>query len=473
MKGRKGYSLPEIDVETIDIETLIPSSALRENEARLPEVSEPDVMRHFIRLSAMNHHVDKAFYPLGSCTMKYNPKINEDLCRLPGWTGLHPMQNPEWAQGALKLLDSLGNSLCKIAGMDAITLQPSAGAHGEMTGIKIMRAWHEKNGNPRKVILLPDSAHGTNPASAAVSGYQSVQIKSGPDGLVDIDDLKEHLNEDVAGLMLTNPNTLGLFESNILEIAELVHNAGALMYMDGANLNALLGIVRPGDIGFDILHFNLHKTFSTPHGGGGPGSGPVGVVGKLADFLPVPVLVHKDKNIIIDYNRPDSIGKISDFFGNFGVMVRAFVYITMLGPGGLSSVSKNAIINANYLMKKLESFFDLPFKSHAMHEFVLSGDRQKSKGVNTLEMAKKLLDFGVHAPTIYFPLIVHEAMMIEPTETESKETLDHFIEVMVEIANMVEENPKQFENIPVNTPVGRLNESEAARNLNVHCCPAL
>jgi glycine dehydrogenase subunit 2 len=466
-EGRKGYSLPPMDVPEIPKERLIPAPFLRKHSAELPELSELDVVRHFVHLSILNHHVDKGFYPLGSCTMKYNPKINETLTRLEGFMATHPMQEEDEVRGALQIMGELGEYLCTISGMKGISLQPAAGAHGEMTGIKIIRAYHETQGNPRHKIILPDSAHGTNPASATISGYHTVQVKSTRDGLVDIDDLKAHLDADVAGFMLTNPNTLGLFESQIFEIAKLIHDVGALLYMDGANLNALLGIVRPGDIGFDILHFNLHKTFSTPHGGGGPGSGPVGVVDHLTDFLPTPVIIQEDGKYSFDYNRPKSIGKIQGFFGNFGVMVRAYVYIRMLGAKGLCKVSTNALLNANYLMRKLEKYFLLPHKQHAMHEFVLSGDWQKDKGVKTLDIAKRLLDYGFHAPTVYFPLIIHEALMIEPTETESKETLDAFADAMISIAKEVEENPDLVLQAPTRTPVSRLDEGLAARNLDV------
>ena len=395
------------------------------------------------------------------------PKINEKLARLGGFSSIHPLQEENEIPGALSLMGELGEYLCNIAGMDGISLQPAAGAHGEMTGIKIIRAFHEEKGNPRSKIILPDSAHGTNPASATISGYHTVQIKSDTDGLVDVDDLKAHLDDEVACFMLTNPNTLGLFESRVLEIAEAVHDAGALLYMDGANLNALMGIVRPGDIGFDVLHFNLHKTFSTPHGGGGPGSGPVGVKAYLADFLPSPIIVEKDDEYAFDHNRPKSIGKVQGFYGNFGVMVKAYVYIRMLGSKGLNKVSENAILNANYLMSKLKDRYLLPYDRYAMHEFVLSGDWQKEKGVKTLDMAKRLLDYGVHAPTVYFPLIVHEALMIEPTETESKEGLDCFAEAMMLIADESENNPNLLHDAPTKTPVSRLDEGLAARELDV------
>ena len=466
-QGREGYSLPVLDVPEKPVEDMIPEESRRHESANLPELSELEVLRHFVHLSVLNHHVDKGFYPLGSCTMKYNPKINEYLARLAGFSSIHPFQEEDETPGALRLMGELGEYLCKIAGMDGITLQPAAGAHGEMTGIKIIRAYHEDRGNPRSKIILPDSAHGTNPASATISGYNTVQIKSDENGLVDVEDLKAHLDDEVACFMLTNPNTLGLFESRVLEIAEAVHGAGALLYMDGANLNALMGIVRPGDIGFDVLHFNLHKTFSTPHGGGGPGSGPVGVKARLTDFLPSPIIVKKEGEYAFDHHRPKSIGKVQGFYGNFGVMVKAYAYIRMLGSRGLHRVSENAILNANYLMNRLKERFLLPYDRHAMHEFVLSGDRQKEKGVKTLDMAKRLLDYGVHAPTVYFPLIVHEALMIEPTETESKESLDGFAEAMLRIADEVENQPDLLHEAPTMTPVSRLDEGLAARELNV------
>ena len=446
---------------------MIPAHQQRDAEPDLPELSELDVMRHFIHLSVMNHHVDKGFYPLGSCTMKYNPKINENLATLAGFTQIHPLQDFEEVLGAMQLMLELGGYLCSISGMDRITLQPSAGAQGEMTGIKIIRAYHEDQGNPRHTIILPDSAHGTNPASATISGYQTVQIRSNEAGLVDLDDLKAHLNEDVACLMLTNPNTLGLFESQVMEIAKLLHEVGALLYMDGANLNALMGIARPGDLGFDVVHFNLHKTFSTPHGGGGPGSGPVGAKSHLADYLPVPTVSQTSKGVEFKWNLPKSIGKVQGFYGNFGVMVKAYTYIRMLGSRGLKRVSENAILNANYLMRKLEKHFLLPHKQHAMHEFVLSGDWQKDVGVKTLDIAKRILDYGFHAPTVYFPLIVHEALMVEPTDTESKETLDAFADAMISIAEEAKKNPELLHDAPKSTPVSRLDEGLAARNLDI------
>ncbi len=465
--GRKGYTLPPVQVESKPVEFLLPAELLRKKKARLPEVSENEVIRHFIGLSVLNHHVDKGFYPLGSCTMKYNPKVNETLSRLPELKNLHPLQPEAMSQTALQLMYELGQYLAEISGMADVSLQPAAGAHGEFTGLKVIRAYHERSGNARKYVLIPDSAHGTNPASVTLTGYQSVQISSNEKGLVNLDDLKAKLSDETAALMITNPNTLGLFEEQLPEIAKLVHDQGALMYMDGANLNALLGIVRPGDIGFDVLHINLHKTFSTPHGGGGPGAGPIAVGKNLVDFLPVPRVIKDKECYQLCYDYPDSIGKISTFYGNFAVMVRAYVYIRMLGADGLQRISENAIINANYLMKKLEAYYHLPYSGPAMHEFVLSGKWQKNRGVKTLDIAKRLLDYGFHAPTVYFPLIVKEAIMIEPTETESRETLDRFADAMIEIANDVESKPEIVLNAPTTTIVSRLDEVKAVKEPNL------
>lgn len=445
----------------------IPSKHTRKNKLRIPQLTESEVIRHYIALSVLNYHVDKGLYPLGSCTMKYNPKVNETLARLPGLAGIHPLQSEHMSQAALEIMYGLMNDLAEISGMKAVTLQPAAGAHGELTGLKMIRAYHEHLGDAREHILIPDSAHGTNPASVTFTGYKSVEIKSNDNGTIDLEDLKRKLTRGTAAIMITNPNTLGLFELQIKEIINLVHDAGALAYMDGANLNALLGIVRPGDIGFDVLHFNLHKTFSTPHGGGGPGSGPVGVSSKLIDFLPVPTIRKENNKYCFDYDKPHSIGKISTFYGNFGIMVRAYCYIRLLGSVGLRRASENAIINANYLKAKLESMFELPYKKKCMHEFVLSGERQKAKGIKTLDIAKRLLDYGFHAPTIYFPLIVKEAIMIEPTETESRETLNRFIDAMEHIAGEVESDPDILKNAPVTTIVTRLDEVKAVKQPNV------
>ncbi|KPL04926.1 MAG: glycine dehydrogenase [candidate division Zixibacteria bacterium SM1_73] len=470
--GRNGYSLPQLDVPEKKIEELLPKEKIREKEPLLPEVSEVDVVRHFVRVSIMNHHVDKGFYPLGSCTMKYNPKINETLSRLPGFSYLHPQQPEGTCQGALKLMFELGEYLKEIGGMDEITLQPSAGAQGELAGLLMIHAYHKKKGNPRSKIIIPDSAHGTNPASVVTSGHTTVQIKSNEKGLVDLEELKRATDEEVAALMLTNPNTLGLFESQISEISQMIHDAGALLYMDGANLNAMMGMAKPGDMGFDVVHFNLHKTFSTPHGGGGPGSGPVGVKENLAPFLPVPLVAKRInkkgvEEYYFDFKRPDSIGRMHSFYGNFGVLVKAYCYIRQNGASGLREVSENAVINANYLKESLKGHYHLPYPDHCQHEVVFSGTNQKTKGVKTLDIAKRLLDFGLHAPTVYFPLIVPEALMIEPTETESKESLDEFIQAMIQIAEEAEKNPEIVKSAPHNTPVTRLDEGKAARDLDV------
>jgi glycine dehydrogenase subunit 2 len=462
--GRKGYSLPISDV-SID-KTDIPINELR-HDSDLPEVSEIDVVRHFIHLSTLNHHVDKGFYPLGSCTMKYNPKINEDMCRFDGFAMVHPLQPVETIQGAIQMMYELEKYLCSISGMAAVSLQPAAGAQGELTSIMIVRKYFEERGEARKKVLIPDSAHGTNPASVTLSGYTAVEIKSNPAGLVDLVNLDKALDNEVACLMLTVPNTLGLYEKEIEKITEIVHKKGALLYMDGANLNAYLGFHRPGDAGFDLVHFNLHKTFSTPHGGGGPGAGPIGVTKNLAKYLPVPIIEKYDDKYSFNFDRPHSIGKVHSFYGNFGVMVRAYTYIRMLGAQGLKDVSECAVINANYIKKALENHYDLPYKDICMHECVFSGDNLKPYGVKTLDVAKRLLDFGVHAPTVYFPLIVHEALMIEPTETESKESIDRFIEIMIQIAKEAKENPQILKDAPKTTPVRRLDEVKASRELNI------
>lgn len=462
--GRIGYSLPEIDVPETDIDRLLPEDCIRTEEPELPEVSELDIIRHYTALSKRNHGVDSGFYPLGSCTMKYNPKINEDVARLPGFAHIHPLQDESSLQGALELMYDLMEHLKEITGMDEVTLQPAAGAHGEWTGLMLIRAYHEANGDFRKTkVIIPDSAHGTNPASATVAGFETITVKSNEFGLVDIDDLKRVVGSDTAALMLTNPNTLGLFEENIVEMAEIVHAVGGKLYYDGANLNAIMGKARPGDMGFDVVHLNLHKTFTGPHGGGGPGSGPVGVKKELIPFLPKPVLVKKNNEFFFDYDRPQSIGRVKPFYGNFGINVRAYTYIRTMGPDGLRQVTENAVINANYMMRSLAPYYDLPYDRHCKHEFVISGRRQKKLGVRTLDIAKRLLDFGFHPPTIYFPLNVEESMMIEPTETESKETLDAFIETMIQIAKEAEENPEIVQEAPHTTVVGRLDETKAAR----------
>ncbi|HEY4551893.1 MAG TPA: aminomethyl-transferring glycine dehydrogenase subunit GcvPB [Bacillaceae bacterium] len=463
--GRIGYSLPELDVPETDVHECVPEGYVREQEPGLPEVSELDIMRHFTELSTHNHGVDSGFYPLGSCTMKYNPKINEQVARFPGFAHVHPLQPESSVQGALELMYDLQQHLKEITGMDEVTLQPAAGAHGEWTGLMMIRAFHEANGDTeRSKVIVPDSAHGTNPASATVAGLETITVRSGENGLVDLDHLKELVGSDTAALMLTNPNTLGLFEEQILEMAEIVHGAGGKLYYDGANLNAVMSKARPGDMGFDVVHLNLHKTFTGPHGGGGPGSGPVGVKADLIPFLPKPVIAKKDDKYVIDYDRPQSIGRVKPFYGNFGINVRAYTYIRTMGPDGLKAVTEYAVLNANYMMRKLAPYFDMPYDRHCKHEFVLSGKRQKRLGVRTLDMAKRLLDFGYHPPTIYFPLNVEECMMFEPTETESKETLDAFIAAMIQIAQEAEENPEIVQEAPHTTIVKRLDETKAARN---------
>lgn len=462
--GRVGYSLPDLDIPEVDLSTLLPEGLLREEAAELPEVSELDIMRHYTALSKRNHGVDSGFYPLGSCTMKYNPKINESVARFPGFANIHPLQDEETVQGAMELMYDLQEHLIEITGMDDLTLQPAAGAHGEWTALMMIRAFHEANGDTHRTkVIVPDSAHGTNPASATVAGFDTITVKSDENGLVDLEDLRRVVGEDTAALMLTNPNTLGLFEENILEMASIIHGVGGKLYYDGANLNAVMSKARPGDMGFDCVHLNLHKTFTGPHGGGGPGSGPVGVKKDLIPFLPKPVLVKTEEGYHFDYDRPQSIGRVKPFYGNFGINVRAYTYIRSMGPDGLKAVTEYAVLNANYMMRRLQPHFDLPYDRHCKHEFVLSGRRQKKLGVRTLDMAKRLLDFGYHPPTIYFPLNVEEGMMIEPTETESKETLDAFIDAMIQIAKEVEETPEIVQQAPHTTVIKRLDETKAAR----------
>ncbi|MGZ4135414.1 MAG: aminomethyl-transferring glycine dehydrogenase subunit GcvPB [Tumebacillaceae bacterium] len=463
--GRVAYSLPELDVPEVPVADLIPSDYIRKTPANLPEMAELDLVRHFTALSKRNHGVDDGFYPLGSCTMKYNPKRNERMARLTGFAQIHPLQPTEQVQGALELLYNLQTELAEITGMDEVSLQPAAGAHGEWTGLMMIRAYHESRGEKRTTVIVPDSAHGTNPASATVAGYRTVTIKSNERGGVDLEALRAAVNEDTAALMLTNPSTIGLFEDQIIEIAEIVHEAGGLLYYDGANANAILGYARPGDMGFDVVHLNLHKTFTTPHGGGGPGAGPVGVKSMLIPFLPKPRLEKQDDQFVLNWDRPQSIGKVKGFWGNFGILVRAYSYIRTMGPDGLKLVTENAVLNANYMMRRLQPYFELPYDQICKHEFVLSArNLKKEYGVKTLDIAKRLLDFGVHPPTIYFPLNVEEAIMIEPTETENLQTLDSFCDTMIQIANEAQENPDLVKNAPYNTKVNRLDETTAARN---------
>lgn len=472
--GRVGITLPEPDVPLAEL----PEGLTRE-ELPLPELSEMDVVRHFVRLSQLNHGVDIGFYPLGSCTMKYNPKINEDACRLPGFALTHPLQDPETAQGNLALMYALQEWLKEIGGFAGVSLQPAAGAHGELTGILIIRAYHLSRGDDhRRKILVPDSAHGTNPATTTMSGMEVIEIPSDGRGNVDLDELRKHCGEDVAGLMLTNPSTLGLFEEHVQEVVDLIHGCGGLVYGDGANMNALLGIVRPGDLGFDVLHYNLHKTFSTPHGGGGPGSGPVGVAEHLVDFLPGPVVEvleegSEEEPPLYGLVMPKkSIGRVKAFHGHFGVMVRAYAYLRIQGKQGLREVADYSVLNANYLRVHLRDTYKVPFDRVCMHEFVAEGRWPDAPDVHALDIAKRLMDFGFHPPTNYFPLIVPEALMIEPTETESKATLDAFIEAMETIAREARENPEVLKSAPHATPFGRLDEVRAAKQL-VLCCKPL
>ncbi|KSU49216.1 glycine dehydrogenase [Exiguobacterium indicum] len=462
--GRIAYSLPLPTVDEVAVEELLPTSMLRKEDVALPEVSELDLVRHYTALSNRNHGVDSGFYPLGSCTMKYNPKINEDMARLPGFAHIHPLQPVESVQGALGLMYDLQEKLAVITGMDEVTLQPAAGAHGEWTGLMLIKAYHHARGDfKRTKVLVPDSAHGTNPASASVAGFDTVTVLSNERGLVDLADLKKKVGDDTAALMLTNPNTLGLFESDIVEIAKAVHEAGGKLYYDGANSNAIMGIARPGDMGFDVVHLNLHKTFTGPHGGGGPGSGPVGVKQDLIPYLPKPIVRKEEERYVLDYDRPEAIGRVKPFYGNFGINVRAYSYIRTMGGAGLARVSKEAVLNANYMLARLKDAYDAPYDVYCKHEFVLSGKRQKALGVRTLDIAKRLLDFGYHPPTIYFPLNVEECIMIEPTETESKETLDAFCDAMLQIAKEVEETPDVVLNAPHTTIVKRMDETLAAR----------
>lgn len=461
-EGRQGFSLPQKSWNH-HLEEL-PDMLKREKKAALPEVSELDVVRHYTNLSNMNFGVDTGFYPLGSCTMKYNPKINEEIAALPGFRNLHPLQPASTVQGVLQLYDELDRALSAITGMSKFTLNPFAGAHGELTGLMIMRQYHMQRGDwKRTKVIVPDSAHGTNPASAAVCGLEVVEVKSTPQGTIDVDDLRPLLDDTIAGIMMTNPNTLGLFETRILEIAEMVHACGGLLYYDGANMNPLLGVVRPGDMGFDILHLNLHKTFSTPHGGGGPGAGPVGVAAHLAEYLPNPKVIRQADGTYTVTGNETAAGRISGFMGNFGVLMRAYAYILRLGRQNVRMAGPLATLNANYIKEELKDCYKLPIDTCCKHEFVFDGLADQSTGITTLDVAKRLLDYGFHAPTIYFPLLFHQAIMIEPTETESKETLDGFISIMRHIAQEAIEHPEELRTAPHLTPVRRLDETTAAK----------
>lgn len=463
-QGRRGYQLPKNRFGN-DALASIPADLIRREAPELPAVSEADVVRHYTNLSNKNFGVDTGFYPLGSCTMKYNPKINEELAAMPEFSALHPLQDAETAQGALELYYNLQQALANISGLARFTLNPYAGAHGELTGLMIMKKYHESRGDHNRTkVIVPDTAHGTNPASAMVAGLEVVEVKSKPNGSIDVEDLKPLLDDTVAGIMMTNPNTVGMFETDILEIADLVHKAGGLLYYDGANLNPLLGKVRPGDMGFDIMHINLHKTFSTPHGGGGPGSGPVGVAAHLVDLLPNPRVEKTAEGRFVVESDDKAIGNVSTFFGNFGVMMKAYAYILSLGRDGIRQVGPMATLNANYIKESLKDLYKLPIDGACKHEFVFDGLADKSTGVTTLNIAKRLLDFGFHAPTIYFPLLFHESMMIEPTETESLETLDEFIEVMRRVAKEAAEDPEKVKAAPLTTPISHPDETGAAKN---------
>ncbi len=460
-KDRKCFSLSKTEVPNFDVADALK----RENEPKLPEVAEVDLVRHYTNISYKAHGVDNGFYPLGSCTMKYNPKINEETAAFEGFTGIHPLQDQEDVQGALELMYGLKRSLCEITGMHDMTLQPAAGAHGEWTALMMIKKYHEDNGNHhKKTILVPDSAHGTNPASAHVAGFDVKSIPSAQDGGVDIDALREAVDENTAGLMLTNPNTLGLFESRIVEMAKIVHEAGGMLYYDGANLNAIMGQVRPGDMGFDVIHLNLHKTFSTPHGGGGPGSGPVGCSERLAKYLPLPDVIKDGNGYKLKTEDEKSIGQVKSFYGHFLTLVRAYTYVLTMGSDGLSKASRIAVLNANYMMNRLKDAYYVPFNGKCMHEFVMSAEKLKEEyGITAMDVAKALIDNGIHPPTVYFPLIVKEALMVEPTETESLETLDSACDILLNIAKTAKENPEKLHLAPETTPISRPDEVGAAR----------
>lgn len=460
--GRRCTILPACDVPTCEIDPAL----CREQAPHLPQMSENELSRHYTELAKQTYGVNDGFYPLGSCTMKYNPKINDQIAALPGFASIHPLQPEETVQGCLEALDLAAQYLCEITGMDDMTFQPAAGAHGELTGLMLIKKYHQANGHEGRVnILVPDSAHGTNPASASMAGFHVVSIPSLPNGCVDIEALRQAADEHTAGLMLTNPNTVGLFDPNITEITEIVHKAGGLCYYDGANLNAIMGIVRPGDTGFDVVHLNLHKTFSTPHGGGGPGSGAVGCKDFLKPFLPSPTLTHDESGYHLHRDNPQSIGAVKSFYGNFLVVVRALCYLLSLGKEGVPEASQNAVLNCNYMMSHLKDLYDIAFDTGCMHEFVMTLENlKKEKGVTAMDIAKALLDNGIHPPTMYFPLIVEEALMVEPTETETRETLDHAIEVFRSIYIQAQEHPEQMHELPLHTPVRRLDEVGAARN---------
>ncbi|MCA9509519.1 MAG: aminomethyl-transferring glycine dehydrogenase subunit GcvPB [Myxococcota bacterium] len=467
-EGRRGVQLPPLDVPAVDAATVLGAEAVRDDVLDLPEMSEVDVVRHFTRMSTWNAAVDFGLYPLGSCTMKYNPKINERMARLPGFAHAHPLQPEALSQGFLELAWRLERHLAEVSGMDRVSLQPAAGAQGELAGIMMIRAYHEKRGERRTKVLIPDTAHGTNPASAALNSYECVEIPSGPDGILHPDAVAAAMSDDVAAIMITNPNTLGLFEKHIARICEIVHAGGGLVYGDGANLNATLGIARPGDLGIDVMHFNLHKTFSTPHGGGGPGAGPVGVKNVLAPYLPVPVVARDEgaegERFRLDWDLPRSIGKLHGYFGNVGMFVRAYTYLRSLGPDGLRRCAEMAVLNANYVLARLRDVYHVPYDEPVMHECVLSDRRLEDTGVTTLDVAKRLIDYGYHPPTTYFPLIVHGALMIEPTESESLEGLDRFVATLRAIEREAREEPELVKSAPVRARHARLDETRAARH---------
>ena len=461
--GRQGYSIPRSFGDVSRATDGIPARLLRNNPPRLPEVDEPRLVRHYTRLSGWNHGIDAGFYPLGSCTMKYNPRVNEVVARLEGFARLHPYMPPAFCQGALELMWRLERMLCEVTGMKRFTLQPAAGAHGELCGIKMIRAYHRARGKRRHKVLIPDTAHGTNPASCKLAGFDVIEIRSGSEGILTTEAVSQLLDDDTAAIMVTNPNTLGLFERQLAEIAELMHRAGALVYCDGANLNSMLGVARPGDMGVDVLQVNLHKTFSTPHGGGGPGSGPVGVSDRLEPFLPTPTVESGEEGYFLDYDRPLSIGRMKSYYGNFAVMVRAYAYLMEMGAEGLRKATELAVLNANYIRHRLSRVLKVAYEQPCLHEVVFSDEGLDERGITTLDLAKRLLDHGIHPPTIYFPLVVHGALMVEPTETESPETLEEFASAVEAILAEAERNPELVRTAPHTTPVGRLDEVQAAR----------
>jgi glycine dehydrogenase subunit 2 len=470
-KGRKGYSLPRWDVEEVQPDRLMPSRFVRKDLEGFPQLSEVDVVRHFTRLSQWNYGVDGGLYPLGSCTMKYNPKVNEEAARMAGFAQLHPYTPEDLAQGVLQMMFDMERFLAEITGMDEVTLQPAAGAQGELSGMMMVRACLEARGEKRKKVLVPDSAHGTNCSTSAVASFQVIELKSNERGVVSPEQVARLMNEDVAAIMVTNPNTLGLFEENLAEIAKIVHGKGGFVYSDGANLNALMGIVKLGDLGVDVAHINLHKTFSTPHGGGGPGAGPVAIKKELAPFLPIPVIRKEGEIYRLDEDRPQSIGKMKAFYGNFGVVLKAYAYILSMGPDGLKWASEMAVLNANYLMKRLKGYYDLPYDRTCMHECVFTDRVQEKHHVSTLDIAKRLIDYGFHPPTIYFHLVVQGALMMEPTESESKENVDRFAETLIQIAKEAEEEPELLRQAPQRVKVRRLDEVLAARKPKLRWTP--